>query len=63
MEFRRSKFDSLYIFDLNKRGFTYLLIYVDEILIASQQKLEIEEIKKVLKAEFYMKDLGLQRRY
>ena len=40
----------------------YLLLYVDDILIASQSKTKVDQLKKLLKAEFKMKDLGPARR-
>lgn len=36
----------------------YLLLYVDDMLIASRNKAEIKEIKDSLNREFEMKDLG-----
>ena len=36
----------------------YLLIYVDDMLIACKQKEEIEKLKVELNTEFEMKDLG-----
>lgn len=40
----------------------YLLLYVDDILIASQSKMEVDLLKKLLRTEFEMKDLGPARR-
>ncbi|KAH9753660.1 hypothetical protein KPL71_015154 [Citrus sinensis] len=39
-------------------AFIYLLLYVDDILIASKNKDEIERLKKQLASEFEMKDLA-----
>lgn len=36
----------------------YLLLYVDDMLIAAKSKREIQSLKDSLKAEFEMKDLG-----
>ena len=36
----------------------YLLLYVDDMLIAAKSKKEISRLKEVLKSEFEMKDLG-----
>ena len=35
-----------------------MLLYVDDILIASKNRAEIERLKKQLASEFEMKDLG-----
>lgn len=40
----------------------YLLLYVDDILIASGYKSEIFEIRKLLSSEFEMKDLGTAKK-
>ena len=36
----------------------YMLLYVDDILIASVDKVQVDRLKKVLSSEFEMKDLG-----
>ncbi|CAM8937412.1 unnamed protein product [Rhodiola kirilowii] len=61
--FMRSKFDAcLYLKrpkpDLN----VYLLLYVDDILIMSNSKTKVDKIKRELKANFDMKDLGLVKK-
>ncbi|TXG49655.1 hypothetical protein EZV62_025530 [Acer yangbiense] len=38
--------------------FVYLLLYVDDMLIASKSKVEIDRLKAQLSSEFDMKDLG-----
>lgn len=38
--------------------FMYLLIYVDDIILACGSKHLLERIKSLLNREFYMKDLG-----
>ena len=40
----------------------YLVLYVDDILIATQNMEDIEELKRSLSAEFEMKDLGAARK-
>ena len=40
----------------------FLLLYVDDMLIASKSRAEINRLKDLLKAEFDMKDLGSARR-
>ena len=37
----------------------HLLLYVDDMLIASQNSLEIQELKSLLSSEFEMKDKGI----
>jgi len=37
---------------------TYLLLYVDDILIATRNKTHVQKLKAQLKKEFDMKDLG-----
>ena len=48
----------IYLRKLNEGSYIYLLLYVDDILIAAQNKGEIEVLKKLLSSEFEMKDLG-----
>ncbi|KAL0411651.1 UNVERIFIED_CONTAM: Retrovirus-related Pol polyprotein from transposon TNT 1-94 [Sesamum latifolium] len=43
---------------LQDGSFIYLLLYVDDMLIASKSRIEIEKLKTQLKREFEMKDLG-----
>jgi len=38
--------------------YIYLLLYVDDIIIASKSKFAIDKLKKNLSSEFEMKDLG-----
>jgi hypothetical protein len=40
----------------------YMLLYVDDILIAGKTRSTINETKVMLKSEFKMKDLGAARR-
>ena len=36
----------------------YLVLYVDDMLIAAENKSDVQKLKGLLKAEFEMKDLG-----
>ncbi|KAH9680676.1 hypothetical protein KPL71_026642 [Citrus sinensis] len=55
----RNKFDHcVYFRKLQEGSFIYLLLYVDDMLIASKSKDEIEKLKTQLDQEFEMKDLG-----
>lgn len=57
--FQRSKFDSCVYFKKTEYGdYVYLMLYVDDMLIASRDKVEVNIVKKQLKSEFEMKDLG-----
>ncbi|GJR03668.1 retrovirus-related pol polyprotein from transposon TNT 1-94 [Tanacetum coccineum] len=58
-KYTRSKYDHcVYLKKLQDGSFVYLLLYVDDILIASQSSDEIEKLKTRLKSKFGMKDLG-----
>lgn len=57
--YTRSEYDSCVYFQENKQGeYVYMLLYVDDILIASINKAEFQKLKSVLSKEFEMKDLG-----
>ncbi|GMP51093.1 hypothetical protein CsSME_00017460 [Camellia sinensis var. sinensis] len=58
-EYTRSQFDHcVYFRKLPDGSFIYLLLYVDDMLIASTSKVEIDKLKAQLAREFDMKDLG-----
>ncbi|KAG8478240.1 hypothetical protein CXB51_028177 [Gossypium anomalum] len=58
-DFKRSSLDSCVYFKKNNDGsFVYLLLYVDDMLIAAKYKGEIRKVKAQLSEEFEMKDLG-----
>ena len=55
----RSQYDScVYCKFLPLRDEIYLLLYVDDMLIACKHIEEIEKLKSELRSEFEMKDLG-----
>ena len=57
--FTRSEYDSCVYSKVALDGVvTYLLLYVDDMLIASRRKADIEEVKVLLEREFEMKNLG-----
>ena len=61
--FSRSSYDScVYFKRLKPDCFIYLLLYVDDMLIASANMEAIKELKNLLQSEFEMKDLGVARR-
>jgi len=59
LDFNRSIKDAcVYFKHLKDGGWVYLLLYVDDMLIVSKDKAEINSLKLKVKAEFEMKDLG-----
>ncbi|KAK0579188.1 hypothetical protein LWI29_022490 [Acer saccharum] len=57
--FHKSNFDAcLYFSSENIDNSVYLLLYVDDMLIASKEMSRIIDLKEKLKSEFEMKDLG-----
>ena len=62
MEFRRCSYDSCVYIWGEEEDLVYLLLYVDDILMASRDKQRIDELKMKLSSEFEMKDLGVARR-
>ncbi|KAH9768967.1 Integrase catalytic domain-containing protein [Citrus sinensis] len=55
---RREHDHYVYFRRLPDEAFIYLLLYVDDMLIVSKNRDEIERLKKQLASEFEMKDLG-----
>ena len=56
--YTRSQFDHcIYFHKLLDGSFIYLLLHVDDILIASKSKVEIDKLKAQLSKTFEMKDL------
>ena len=61
--FQRSSYDGcLYYKKLSNGKLLLLLIYVDDMLLASESLNDINKVKELLKAEFDMKDLGGARK-
>lgn len=59
----RSKYDScVYHGDVNLGEVAYLLLYVDDMLIASKNSDDIKRLKNLLKGEFEIKNLGNAKR-
>lgn len=57
--YTRSQFDHcVYFHRFPDRSFIYLLLYVDDMLITSKSKVEIDRLMTQLSHEFEMKDLG-----
>lgn len=58
-KFERSSRDAcVYMKNVHTKKAIYLLLYVDDMLIASGDKAEIKQVKECLSKEFEMKDLG-----
>nr|GEU36236.1 hypothetical protein [Tanacetum cinerariifolium] len=61
--FSRSNYDScIYFKEFAPGMYIYLLLYVDDMLIACKSKYEIEYTKGLMRKEFDMKELGLTRK-
>lgn len=57
--YTRSEYDSCVYFKQSDKGvYVYMLLYVDDILIASTDKAQVQKLKTELGSEFDMKDLG-----
>ncbi|RVW64151.1 Retrovirus-related Pol polyprotein from transposon TNT 1-94 [Vitis vinifera] len=62
-EFMRNQYDScVYFKTLPDGSFIYLLLYVDDMLIAAKNRAEINKLKQLLSSEFEMKDLGAAKK-
>jgi len=58
-KYTRSHYDpSVYYNKLSEGEYIYLLLYVDDMLIAYKSRSAIDKLKKDLSSEFEMKDLG-----
>ena len=61
--YTRSSYDCcVYYNRLKDDSFIYLVLYVDDMLIATKKKYDIQKLKGLLSAEFEMKDLGAARK-
>lgn len=61
--FSRSEYDHcVYFRCYGEEKYVYLLLYVDDMLVAAKDLKEVEKVKKTLSKEFEMKDLGPARR-
>ena len=58
LRFQRLKTDRCLYIAKNGREIVFLLLYVDDIIIAGKPGEKIEEIKTALEKRFHMKDLG-----
>ncbi|KAH9687883.1 Integrase catalytic domain-containing protein [Citrus sinensis] len=61
--FMRCSYDCCVYYKLLKDDlYIYLLLYVDDMLIACKVREEIEDLKKILSSEFDMKNLGIAKK-
>lgn len=60
--FERSNFDACVYIKRCGHSFMYLLLYVDDMLIAAKNMSDIDKLKVKLKTEFQMKDLGAAKK-
>lgn len=61
--FERSFYDSCaYIKSYGDGELIYLLLYVDDMLVAAKDMKEVKKLKEILSSEFDMKDLGAAKR-
>jgi hypothetical protein len=60
--FKRSKYDSCVYIKVVDGSPIYLLLYVDDMLIAAKSRKEITTLKKLLSSEFDTKDLGAAKK-
>jgi hypothetical protein len=60
--FKRSQYDSCVYIKFVNGSPIYLLLYVDDMLIAAKSKKEIAALKAQLSSKFEMKDLGAARK-
>ena len=60
--FNWSSHDGCVYFKLTENNMVYLLLYVDEMLVACKERRHLEQAKELLKAEFEMKGLGLTKK-
>lgn len=61
--FRRSENDYCLYVKITEAYKLYLLLYVDDVLLAGSSIEEIQRTKSILKGEFKVKDLGHMKRY
>jgi len=60
--YTRCHYNNCVYFQQSDGSFVYLLLYVDDMLIASMDKSLIGKLKSQLSDEFEMKDLGIAKK-
>jgi hypothetical protein len=61
--FKRSDYDSYVYLKTVNGSAIYLLLYVDDMLIAAKDKSEVAKLKAQLSKEFKIKDLGAAKKF
>jgi len=56
--YNRCEYVNCVYFKQRNDDLTYLLLYVDDMLIVARNKIHIQKLKAQIKEEFDMKDLG-----
>jgi len=63
IDYSRSLYDSCVYYNKLKDGsFTYLVLYVDDMLLVLKKKSDIQKLKGLLGTKFEMKDLGVVKK-
>jgi hypothetical protein len=61
--YRRCEYDCcVYVKSLDDGSFIFLLLYVDDMLIAAKSIFEVNKLNVLLSKEFDMKDLGATKK-
>ena len=61
--FSRSEYDTcVYVREASDGSLLYLFLYVDDMLVIAKDIFEVKKVKKMLKGEFEMKDLGVAKK-
>jgi hypothetical protein len=61
--YRRYEYNCcVYVRSLNDGSFIFLLLYMDDMLIAAKSIVEVNKLKVLLSREFDMKDLGTTKK-
>lgn len=59
LKFKRSENEYCFYVKISETDKLYILIYVDDVLLAGTDKSKVEKVKNALKENFKLKDLGL----
>ena len=61
--YKRCEYDyCVYVKSLDDDSFIFLLLYVDDMLIATKSMIKVNKLKSLLSKEFDMKDLGAAKK-
>ena len=60
--FTRCEYDCCVYLKVEHGSYLYLLLYVDDILIAAEKKSDVDKVKLLLSKEFDMKNLGAAKK-